>query len=116
MQDKISLEELIKFSPARLPKLLAHNIKRNSMIGVSADYGFTKDVMKSYYEKVDERDKYDQVITYLESYITTQIESLRSFLILAQQEKDLTEKKLLLIDIMELEQDIKRLLAFNGGV
>ena len=116
MKDKLqnfTIEDVTKFNPERLPKLLAHNIKRNTMIGVSSNFGFTMDVMESYYDKVQENGQYIQAIDYLEMYIKMQVEALKTQLSTLKSETDLTTKKILLIDAMELEEDIDRLLQFN---
>lgn len=110
------MEDKFAYKPERLPKLLVHNIKRNKMIGVSPFKGVTLDVMTSYYQAVDERDHYAELINGLKLYIDSQMELLTSKMKEAEREKDLTEKKILLIDILELQEDIERLLAFNGGI
>jgi len=111
--DTILNKDIFKFQPERLPKLLAHNIKRNTMIGVSNNYGFTLDVMESYYEKLQEQGQYVQAINYLEMYIKMQVAVLKTQLSTIESETDLTVKKILLIDAMELQDDIERLLKFN---
>ncbi len=114
--DYKKLQKITKYDPKRLPKLLAYNIKRNSMIGVSPEYGHTKDIMISYYKAVEDRDGYLQAISFLESYIEMQVDALKRKVDEIKTESDLTEKKILLIDAMELEDDIKRLLKFNEEV
>jgi len=116
LPDYKKLQNIIKYDPERLPALLAYNIKRNSMIGVSSNYGHTNDVMISYYKAVEDREGYLQAINFLESYIEVQMDALKRKIHAAKNETDLTDKKILLIDAMELEDDIKRLLKFNEEV
>jgi len=98
------------FDPKYLLPLIVHQTHRNRAIGVTNTLsGFLGDMIYMYWGYLDDKGFYENVLAFQKLTIDNKLEKLREYIHQARSEPDLAERKILLINALELSQELGRL-------